>query len=196
MEQEHYYTEKPTSEAREKIIKSRIRGKEFTFKTASGMFAINKVDRASILLAETAPNAKTLLDLGCGYGPVGISIAATTNAEVTMTEINQRAAALAKQNVKINKVQAEVLQGNMYEPVAERKFDAILLNPPQSAGKKTCEQMIAQAKEHLNKNGTLSIVARKKKGGESLSEKMRETFGNIQTIKIQGGFRIYRSKFQ
>ena len=110
-----------------------------------------------------------------------------------MTDINKRAIALAKKNIKLNKVKAIIKSGDLYEPYKEEKFDAILVNPPMAAGRKICYQIIEEAKEHLNKDGTLQLVARHQKGGRQLEKKMQEVFGTVETVSKKSGFRVYLS---
>lgn len=168
---EHYYTEQPVSELKIRQIKAILRGKEFSFYTGSGVFSPEKVDIGTALLIKDSiiePEAK-ILDLGCGYGPIGIAIKKIfPETKVFMTEINQRAVMLAKKNAKLNTAYVKITQGNLYEGIKDEKFDIILVNPPMAAGKQLCFAMIEQAKEHLAQNGTLQLVARHQKGGREL----------------------------
>jgi 16S rRNA G1207 methylase RsmC len=126
---------------------------------------------------------------------VGIAIAkAFPSSEIVMTDINSRAVALARMNKKIHKLDnVSVLQGDMFEKV-NGKFDAILLNPPQTAGKELCFRMIESSRDFLKEGGALQVVARHNKGGKSLSEKMKDVFGNVEGIAIKSGYRIYLSR--
>ena len=191
---EHYYTPKPTGKLKLRLIKTILKGKKYIFRTGSGTFSPTKIDLGTKILIENALVKKDdkLLDLGCGYGPVGITFA--NKAQVTMTDVNERATSLARQNAKLNNVEVKIKTGNIYEPIKNEKFDVILLNPPQTAGRKICNQMIKEAKQHLTKGGTLQIVARHQKGGKQLEKIMRETFGNAEQIVKQSGYRIYLSK--
>lgn len=194
---EHYYSEDQTSELSLRKIRSRLRGNELEFWTGAGVFSGKKVDKGSELLANDSiiKDNSRVLDLGCGYGPVGIAVAkGNPSAEVILTDINKRAVNLARMNKKLNNLHnIKVFQGDMYGSV-KGKFDAILLNPPQTAGKETCFKMIEESKDYLNQEGTLQIVARHKKGGKSLSEKMKSVFGNVEEISIKSGYRIYLSR--
>lgn len=193
----HYYSENQDSKLRLKKIFFVLEGERLEFITASGTFSINKVDRGSEVLiryAEIGPNSR-ILDIGCGYGPIGISIAKMNpTCAVVMSEINLRATDLAKDNVKLNKIEnVTVVHSNLYENV-DGRFDYILSNPPQSAGKEVCYKIIEGAFERLNKKGVFYLVARKNKGGNILSIKMQEVFGNIDVAAKKSGYWVYFSK--
>ncbi|MEM4714354.1 MAG: class I SAM-dependent methyltransferase [Candidatus Nanoarchaeia archaeon] len=195
--QEHYYVKKPKVKYREILIKEKIRGGNFIFKSAPGIFSAKKVDSASKLLAEKCelPEMGQILDLGCGYGVLGISAAKLKpKSKVILTDINKRAVALAKKNLRLNNIKnAEARQGNLYEPVKEEKFDTILLNPPFSAGRDLVLKMINDAPNYLNKKGTLQIVARKTKGGKFLLEEMKKIFSRVEVLAKKGGFWVIKA---
>jgi len=194
---EHYFSEKQTSELKLSLINARLRDLEFEFFTGSGVFSGKKVDKGSVLLINDSiiPKSARVLDLGCGYGPVGIAIAKSfPDSEVVLTDINSRAVKIARMNKKRNKIEnISIVQGDMFEKV-EGKFDTILFNPPQTAGKDICFQMIEKSKEFLKAGGTLQVVARHNKGGKSLSGKMESVFGNVEDVSKKSGYRIYISK--
>ncbi len=193
---EHYFSEKPGSVPRIKEISYRIKSKDFKFFTSSSVFSRNKIDKGTDLLineSKITPKAK-ILDLGCGYGPVGIVLSRLyTQSEITMSDINERAVSLTKKNLKLNNVRATSIQSNLYQNISE-EFDIILSNPPQSAGKKLCFRIIEDSINHLKKGGTLQLVARHQKGGKDLSKKMEEVFGNVGTLGRKSGYHIYCSK--
>ncbi|HSU72325.1 MAG TPA: methyltransferase [Candidatus Binatia bacterium] len=193
---EHYYSKRPTSQLETKRIHAHLRGVEFTFETGSGTFSKNKVDVGSALLIEefTSEPGSAILDLGCGYGPVGIALKKTCHqCTIVMTDVNERAVKLAKQNAKLNEVEVDVRKGDSYAAINEL-FDAIVLNPPQTAGRELCNRMIVDGKERLKTDGFFWLVARHNKGGSEFEKKLNEVFGNVETIAKQSGFRVYRSK--
>ena len=195
-ENDYYYTEEPKSTYREHTIEAHIRDFDLTFKSASGIFASRDIDTASKLLIEKAelPKEGKILDLGCSYGMLGIVAAkACPNCSVILTDINRRATALATENLRQNYVKnAEVRQGDVYVPVKGEKFDLILLNPPMTAGREVVMRMIKGAPEHLNKGGSLQIVARKSKGGEFLFEEMKKLFSEVRVLAKSGGFWVVK----
>jgi len=192
----HYYSKTQTSDLQISTIQARLRGKEIKLSSGSGVFSVKKIDRGTELLIEEChiKNDDKVLDLGCGYGAIGVALGKSFDIELTMTDINQRAARLAKINAKQNGVKATVKDGDMYKPVKEKKFDAILTNPPYTAGRAICYKMIEGAKDHLEENGTLQLVARHQKGGKTLEKKMEEVFGNVEVIGKGAGYRVYLSK--
>ncbi len=191
---EHYYSKKPTSKPRYGMIKAAMLRREYKFMTASGVFSYKKVDKGTELLVKhmKAKKDDRVLDLGCGYGVIGIAVAGLARY-VVLTELNQRGARLARENLELNGVDnAEVRNGNLYEPVEEEKFDIILCNLPISAGLKVVYEIIEGAKDHLNRDGTMQVVVRK--GAKRIEEKLKEIFGNVDTLAKKGGYRVFLSR--
>jgi len=192
---EHYYSEQQSSLLNIKKIRQKIKGKEFKFCTSSGIFSKERADKGTLILAENMIIDKNnkVLDIGCGTGILGIVAAKLFNADVAMSDINKRAVMLAKMNCKLNNVETEIYQGNLYEKIKQNDFDVILSNPPQTAGKEICFQLIEQSKNHLKNGGNLQLVARHNKGGKTLSRKMEEVFGNVKVIAKKAGYWAYMS---
>ncbi len=190
---EHYFSKKQESPLNIKKIRQRIKGIGFEFYTSSGVFSKEKVDKGTLILAENMIIDKNsdVLDIGCGIGILGIVSAKLFNAEVVMSDVNERAVVLARKNAELNNVKAEVYQGNLYEKIKKNDFDVVLSNPPQTAGKEICFQLIVQSINHLKDGGNLQLVARHNKGGGTLSKKMEEVFGNVKVIAKKGGYWIY-----
>lgn len=139
------------------------------------------------------PEKGQLLDLGCGYGPIGIS-ASTFNPSlrVVMTDINKRAVKLATINIERNRVSnVEVRHGWLYEPVDGMVFDSILSNPPLAAGfRKVVVPLIEEGYSHIKPGGSLQLVVRKSSGGRRISDLMSEIFGGVKVAARGGGYRI------
>lgn len=197
---EHYFAETPKSEAKLGMIQTRLRGNTFKFLTASSVFSKKQVDSGTRLLIEAMqlPDEGTVLDIGCGYGPVGIA-AATTNRKlhIVMTDVNMRAVQLARRNIKINKLcNAEVRHGYLYEPIKDSAFDCVLSNPPVSAGMETVLAIIQDAPPFISSGGTLQMVVRSKIGKKTLPNAFTDAFDSCSVLARKSGYRILTAKKQ
>lgn len=195
---EHYYVKQPESKARLGLVRTRLRGRSFEFLTSASVFSRTRVDAGTRLLAESMvlPERGFVLDLGCGYGPVGIAAAATTpGLHVMMVDVNERAVRLARENAKRNNLtNVEVRCGVLYDPVDDVEFDSVLSNPPLSAGMHTVSSIIVEAPAHLRTDGSLQLVVRSRIGGRRLYRDMETTFGNVTTLARRSGYRVLLSK--
>ncbi len=139
------------------------------------------------------PENGQLLDLGCGYGPIGISASAfNPSLRVFMTDINKRAVKLAAINIERNRVSnVEARHGWLYEPVEGMVFDAVVSNPPLAAGfRKVIAPMIEEGYGHIKQGGSLQLVVRKSSGGRRIGDLMSEIFGGVEVAARGGGYRI------
>jgi 16S RNA G1207 methylase RsmC len=164
------------------------------FFTDSGVFSKKQVDYGSKVLLENLTFKKddTLLDVGCGYGPLGLTLAKKFGVLPTMVDINQRALGLAQKNSEANGIDANVYQSNVYDQV-EGKFDHIISNPPIRAGKDIVHKIITESYDHLNDQGDLTLVIQKKQGAPSAKKKMLEIFDNVEIVAKDKGYYILRS---
>ena len=170
-------------------------GQSMRFKTDRGVFSKNGIDYGSRVLLENyqPESAKSLLDVGCGYGTLGLTLAKKFDLDVTMVDVNSRALGLCRQNAIDNAVSNSKIElSNIYESVSE-KYDAIISNPPIRAGKEVVHEILAGAFGHLNDGGHLTIVIQKKQGAPSAQKKMEEVFGNCQLVARDKGYFILRS---
>jgi len=172
-----------------------LRGHELRLTTEAGVFSRSRVDPGTRLLIqhmEIAP-ADTVLDLGCGYGVVGVVAAKlASQGHVTLVDINERAVALAAENLRANDTgNAEAIQGDSFAPVADRRFDVIALNPPIRAGNAVIHGLIERARDHLAAGGRFYLVGRTQQGVVRLAAKMAETFDDVHQVAKGGGYRVY-----
>jgi 16S rRNA G1207 methylase RsmC len=191
---EHYFTAHPKSKPKFGLIHANLRGKPFKFLTASGVFSKKRVDLGTELLvkAMVLPESGYVLDVGCGYGAIGI-VAASLNPKlhVVMVDVNERAVKLAKHNIKLNHIHnAEVRRGYLYKPVEGMLFNCILSNPPVSAGLATVKAIITEAPKHMVEKARLQMVLKSKIGGKRLQQIFEETFGNCTVLARKSGYRI------
>ena len=195
---EHYFSANPKSKARLGLIRTYFRGRPFEFLTSSGIFSRNRIDLGTRLLVEcmALPDKGCALDIGCGYGPIGIA-ASTFKPElqVVRVDVNHRAAWLARQNIERNCVSnIEVRRGNLYEPVEDLVFDCVLSNPPVSAGMETVKAMIYEAPQHMTKKGMFQMVVRSKVAGKRFCAFFAEAFGNVEVRARESGYRVLISR--
>ncbi|MBE5778265.1 MAG: class I SAM-dependent methyltransferase [Clostridiales bacterium] len=190
---DHYYTKDPTSQHKPGVVEYAYRGHSLRFDTDSGVFSRTEIDRGTHELLAALPDTLEgkLLDLGCGYGVIGISVGkAFPNTDVLMADINQRACDLSLENARKNGVKAQVLQSDGYENISGTGFDHILQNPPIRAGKAVIYAMFAEAAKRLAPGGRLWLVIRKQQGAESALRYLSTLFSNVETIAKKGGFWI------
>ena len=196
---EHYYSKKPSVKSDPKEWKTDIRDKNFRFKTDAGVFSKGELDFGSRLLAESfqLPQVEgDLLDVGCGYGPIGLSIAASfPDRNVHMVDVNERALALAKGNAELNEIaNVNIYPSDALSAVSGDRFAAVITNPPIRAGKETVFTIYQGAYSKLIPGGELWVVIQKKQGAPSTSSKMEELFGNVETVAKSKGYFIFKSK--
>lgn len=194
----HYYSENPMLDHKLEEWSFELRGKKYQFLTDSGVFSRNTVDFGSRVLIEAfeweALPTGRLLDVGCGYGPIGLSLAAVTGRTVEMIDVNQRAVALAQENAKRNQIeQIDIHPSNIYETLTEKEYAAIVSNPPIRAGKKVVHEILSGAHPRLVVGGTLTVVIQKKQGAPSAEKKMLEVFGNVEIVTKDKGYYILKS---
>jgi 16S rRNA (guanine1207-N2)-methyltransferase len=195
---EHYFTANPKSEAKLGLIQTHLRGLPFEFLTASSVFSKKQVDKGTRLLIENMilPETGCILDLGCGYGAIGIAAATLNpNSHVIMTDINKRAVHLAKENIERNKItNAEAKYGHLYEAVEEKRFNCILSNPPVSAGMETVKAIITHAPKIMAEKATFQMVVRSKIGAKTLPTIFNATFGDCKVLARESGYRVLLAK--
>jgi len=194
---EHYFSENPKAAASERTFSALLRGNRLSFVSSGGVFSKSGIDKGTELLIEKCimQDGWRVLDLGCGYGAVGVSIAKAFNVEVVMSDVNERALLLTGKNLERNGCTAKAIKSSGYDSLSDFKgmFDSILVNPPQKAGKKVCFRMIDDAPLFLKKRGFLQVVARPRHGGNSLAAEMQGVFGNCEKIAEKGNFAVYAS---
>lgn len=195
---DHYYSKRPETAHERRSLETVLRGRSYRFVSDSGVFSKQGIDYGSRVLIEAMqlPAQASVLDVGCGYGPIGLAAAAlVSEGHVTMVDINERAVQLAIENAERNGVKnVTVKQSDLFAEVKNERFDVILTNPPIRAGKETVHTIFELAYEHLNEGGTLWVVIQKKQGAPSASAKIESLFGHVEEVTKDKGYRILKAK--
>jgi len=193
---EHYFTNNPNLKSELRKLVFKCQDKEFTFFSDNGVFSKDKIDYGSNLLINSILKYKDkylhTLDVGCGYGLIGITLNMILKHDVLMVDVNKRAVHLTEMNIDKNNSSAKVIESNIYENV-EDKYDLIVTNPPIRAGKNVVYNILDGAYEHLEDNGELWLVIRKEQGAKSTIEHLKLRY-QVDVIEKSKGFYILRAK--
>lgn len=191
---EHYYSENPGVEHDLRQVIFEVLDLRLNCTTDAGVFSRDGLDMGTRVLLEALPQLHgRILDLGCGWGPVGVALGKKySDAQLVLTDVNSRAAELAARNLAANGVtNAAVVQGDGFAAV-EGDFDAIVLNPPIRTGKTVIYAMFAEAAAHLKPDGALYIVIRKQQGAESAQKYLASIYGDVERIAREKGYWVLR----
>ncbi|MBO8165258.1 MAG: class I SAM-dependent methyltransferase [Brevibacillus sp.] len=195
---DHYYTNRPDLPHDERSFTFSLRGYSLRFTTDAGVFSRERIDFGSVLLIETMHIDETaeVLDVGCGYGPLGLFAAKLApRGRVTMVDVNERAVRLARRNAEQNGIaNVEVLTSDLYAAVADRSFDVILTNPPIRAGKEIVHRIFVEGHALLRSGGEMWVVIQKKQGAPSAYKKLREVYAEVEEAERKKGYSIFRAK--
>ena len=191
---QHYYTPHPDAAHDERDVEFEVLGQKIRCTTDAATFSRDGLDMGTRILLEALPPLRgRVLDLGCGWGAVGVALGRREpHLELVLTDINARATALAQRNLRLNGVSnAHVVQGDGFESV-EGDFDAIVFNPPIRTGKETIYGLFAGSARHLKANGEMYIVIRKQQGAESAQRYLSTLFAQVDRIAREKGYWVLR----
>ena len=193
---EHYFTNNSHLKSEIRTISYENKGVVFTFFSDLGVFSKDKIDYGSRVLVETiihqGKKYNNILDVGCGYGFIGIVLGKLNEASVVVTDVNKRALHLCERNIKENKIKGEIVLSNAYENITET-YDLIVTNPPIRAGKEVVLNIIRDARKHLKEDGELWFVIRKDQGVKSIIKCVEDIY-KTEVVKKDKGFYIVRAK--
>lgn len=191
----HYFTNEENLKSEIEKVIVEINGIPFYFYTDNGVFSKGELDFGTELLLKNFkyddPNNKTLLDIGCGCGPIGI-YASHLGFTVDMSDVNKRAIHLSKMSLKEQGLNANVFESDAYKNITN-KYDYIVSNPPIRVGKEKLYEIVMNAKEHLKDGGSLWIVVRKQQGAESMVRDMKNAYKIVEVIAKKKGFFIIKA---
>ena len=191
----HYFTNEENLKSEIEKVIAEINGIPFYFYTDNGVFSKGELDFGTELLLKNFkydnPNNKTLLDIGCGCGSIGI-YASHLGFTVDMSDVNKRAIHLSKMSLKEQGLNANVFESDAYKNITN-KYDYIVSNPPIRVGKEKLYEIVMNAKEHLKDDGSLWIVVRKQQGAESMVRDMKNAYKTIEVVAKKKGFFIIKA---
>ncbi len=193
---DHYFINDNSLKSELRSIEYKVFDSSFIFYSDNGVFSKNKVDYATDYLINTflreKISNKKILDVGCGYGVIGITLSNITSSEVDMIDINKRAIHLTEMNIKRNNVNCKAFYSDEYSDV-NKKYDIIISNPPIRVGKEKLLSILINAKNYLNKNGEFWFVINKNQGANSIKKLLEKEYF-IEIMSKSKGFLIFKTK--
>ena len=193
----YYFDSNPDSKSCEQLIKCEINGSIYNFYTDNNVFSKKYLDFGTRTLLESIDTNDIfgdVLDIGCGYGPIGIYIKKNCNCNVDMIDVNERAVNLAIKNAELNRVDVNIFLSDIYSNV-DKKYDFIITNPPIRVGKKILYEILFGAKNYLNDDGVLYLVINKDQGAKSLKKDLDKCY-NVTTLKKNKGFYVFKCQMR
>ena len=194
---DQYYTRTPSSESKPAECAFSFRGKTLRFTTDAGVFSRGELDAGTRLLLDALPDTLegSVLDLGCGWGPIGVSVkAAWPETDVTLADVNLRALSWAEKNAERNGVRVSCLESDGFSALEGRVFDAVITNPPIRAGKQVIYRLFREAFDHLFPGGSLFLVIRKQQGAESCIRYLEGFFSSVEKLDRSAGFWVLQAR--
>lgn len=190
----HYFTnDKVKSEEKEITVK--IKNTKLDLIVDNGVFSKKGLDFGTRSLLESLDIEEikgNILDLGCGYGPIGIYLALNTKANIEMVDVNLRALSLAQKNAKLNKVKVDIYESDAFSNI-NQKYDYIITNPPIRVGKEKLYEILYESLKHLKEKGKLIFVINKNQGAKSTIKNLNEKY-ETKIINKNKGFYIIEAK--
>lgn len=193
----HYFENDMNLKSEIRELSYKYNSSFFMFYSDNGVFSKNSIDFGSRLLLETYFEEnltnKRVLDVGCGYGFLGIMIGNITDSYVEMVDINKRAVHLTNMNIKRYKdFKGKTYVSDGYSAVLD-KYDIIITNPPIRVGKDKVLQILLGAFDHLEKDGLLYYVIRKDQGALSIKKNLEENGIQVNVINRDKGYFIFKA---
>ena len=194
----HYFTNEPVKKVQHHQVKFVFEHQSFTLQSAAGIFSSTRLDPGTEILIETLLKESLhgdVLDLGCGYGAIGVTLGKLRpTLKVSMSDVKEAALMLAQENIRLHHLPSvKTYQSNGFETIQDQ-FDTIILNPPIRAGKKVMYHLYQQSYEHLREGGTFYIVIRKDLGALSSEKELHKQFKTVERLARHHGYHVYRAK--
>lgn len=194
---EHYFTRNPAAPHRPLLVRFSLGSTQVLLRTDRGVFSYRHVDPGTRLLAEAfvPDGARRVVDLGAGYGALGLMLAARfPELSVVMVEINERAARLCRHNAEQNGLAAAVVIGDGLSAFSSESFDAVVTNPPVRAGRGVIYRWMEEVARVLARGGSFWMVVRTRQGAATLAEAAESRVGPVELVERGGGYRVFRAR--
>ncbi|WP_052254916.1 class I SAM-dependent methyltransferase [Salinicoccus sp. YB14-2] len=191
----HYFTTDQTSHDY-KDIDYTFENIVYNFKTDRGVFSKEQLDYGTRVLihgvfSDIADGAVSLIDMGAGYGPIGIILGKSLNAQPVMVEVNEDALSLLHENIAKNRISARILSRAEYDK-SDVKTELYVTNPPFRAGKDVVQEIIKDGFDRLDSTGKFYMVVQKKQGMKSYKRSIEQLFGNVEVLLKDKGYYVLK----
>ena len=192
---DQYYASEPTAASSPVPCAFVYRGHGFRMMTDAGVFSKGELDEGTRLLLDALPDLTgDVLDLGCGWGAIGVALArANPEARLTLADVNRRALRLAEENAAQAQVSVRIRESDGFGALADERFDTVVTNPPIRAGKQVIYRMFADAAKALRPGGALYLVIRKQQGAESCQKYLRTLYAQVERLDRSRGYWVLRA---
>jgi 16S rRNA (guanine1207-N2)-methyltransferase len=196
---EPYFAERPHARPRRRQLRFLYRGELLSFVVDSGVFSSGRLDPGTALLIENLELRPTdrVLDLGCGWGAVGVAASRSApRGEVVLVDVNRRATRLAEENLARNgATNASVRVGHGFEPVGDATFDVVVSNPPYRAGRELVLALLGGAPQHLTPDGRLLLVGKGSQGILYYQRWLDEHWApGVKVLDRRSGYRVLEAR--
>ncbi|MEV4999579.1 class I SAM-dependent methyltransferase [Nocardioides sp. LML1-1-1.1] len=197
MSEEHYFSADPSVAFQRAPVEAEVWGHPMSLVSGSGVFAQGRLDiGTSVLFRETPPpSGGRILDLGCGYGVIGLACAlAAPEAVVTAVDVNQRAVLLANENAAALGLGDRFRALGPDEVASDATFDEIWSNPPIRIGKAALHELLLTWLPRLTPGGRAVMVVGKNLGADSLQRWLGEQGFPTERLASAKGFRVLQTR--
>lgn len=202
---DHYFTARPASPDERRELQVTLAGRDVVVETAPGIFSPGHIDLGTsvLLRAVPAPPAGTLLDLGCGWGPIALTMALLRpEAQVWAVDVNERALDLVRRNAERLALIAplgEVIAATPDEVPEGLAFDALWSNPPVRVGKDALHGLLTEWLPQVKPQAEAHLVVQRHLGADSLAHWIADQrddagrpWGRVERVASAKGFRVLR----
>ena len=194
---EHYFSADPSVPFERERFTAELWGHELTFDSGSGVFSRGHLDHATaVLFREHAPPVQgQFLDLGCGYGVIGLAIArAVPLASVIGVDVNERALLLANDNARAVGLDSRFVACTPDQVPGDQVFDEIWSNPPIRIGKEALRELLLAWLPRLSPKGRMVMVIGKNLGGDSMQRWLTDQGWPTERLASSKGFRVLETR--